>query len=293
MAAPVLPPLLYEELLRRALAEDLGTAGDLTTDSVIPATAQARARIVARAAGRIAGLAPALAIFPLLSPAVASEALVSDGDDVAAGATLATLAGPARALLTGERTALNLLGRLSGIATAARDLGAQLAGTRARLAGTRKTTPGLRALEKHALVCGGATPHRAGLHDAVLIKDNHLAVAGGVGEAVRRARAGVGHLVKIEVEVDDLDQLREALAAGADVILLDNMLPALLREAVAIAGGRVPLEASGGVRPETIRAIAESGVDLISVGWLTHSAPALDVALDFEPSPAAGVESGA
>lgn len=293
MAAPVLPPLLYEELLRRALAEDLGTAGDLTTDSVIPATAQARARIVARAAGRIAGLAPALAIFPLLSPAVASEALVSDGDDVAAGATLATLAGPARALLTGERTALNLLGRLSGIATAARDLGARLAGTRARLAGTRKTTPGLRALEKHALVCGGATPHRAGLHDAVLIKDNHLAVAGGVGEAVRRARAGVGHLVKIEVEVDDLDQLREALAAGADVILLDNMPPALLREAVAIAGGRVPLEASGGVRPETIRAIAESGVDLISVGWLTHSAPALDVALDFEPSPAAGVESGA
>ncbi|HNU82431.1 MAG TPA: carboxylating nicotinate-nucleotide diphosphorylase [Thermoanaerobaculia bacterium] len=293
MAAPVLPPLLYEELLRRALAEDLGTAGDLTTDSVIPATAQARARIVARAAGRIAGLAPALAVFPLLSPAVASEALVSDGDDVAAGATLATLAGPARALLTGERTALNLLGRLSGIATAARDLGAQLAGTRARLAGTRKTTPGLRALEKHALVCGGATPHRAGLHDAVLIKDNHLAVAGGVGEAVRRARAGVGHLVKIEVEVDDLDQLREALAAGADVILLDNMPPALLREAVAIAGGRVPLEASGGVRPETIRAIAESGVDLISVGWLTHSAPALDVALDFEPSPAAGVESGA
>jgi nicotinate-nucleotide pyrophosphorylase (carboxylating) len=289
----VLPPLLYEELLRRALAEDLGTAGDLTTDSVIPATAQARARIVARAAGRIAGLAPALAVFPLLSPAVASEALVSDGDDVAAGATLATLAGPARALLTGERTALNLLGRLSGIATAARDLGAQLAGTRARLAGTRKTTPGLRALEKHALVCGGATPHRAGLHDAVLIKDNHLAVAGGVGEAVRRARAGVGHLVKIEVEVDDLDQLREALAAGADVILLDNMPPALLREAVAIAGGRVPLEASGGVRPETIRAIAESGVDLISVGWLTHSAPALDVALDFEPSPAAGVESGA
>ncbi|NLN11709.1 MAG: carboxylating nicotinate-nucleotide diphosphorylase [Acidobacteria bacterium] len=293
MAAPVLPPLFYEELLRRALAEDLGTAGDLTTDSVIPATAQARARIVARAAGRIAGLAPALAVFPLLSPAVGSEALVSDGDDVAAGATLATLAGPARALLTGERTALNLLGRLSGIATAARDLGAQLAGTRARLAGTRKTTPGLRALEKHALVCGGATPHRAGLHDAVLIKDNHLAVAGGVGEAVRRARAGVGHLVKIEVEVDDLDQLREALAAGADVILLDNMLPALLREAVAIAGGRVPLEASGGVRPETIRAIAESGVDLISVGWLTHSAPALDVALDFEPSPAAGVESGA
>ncbi|HQN38714.1 MAG TPA: carboxylating nicotinate-nucleotide diphosphorylase [Thermoanaerobaculia bacterium] len=293
MAAPVLPPLLYEELLRRALAEDLGTAGDLTTDSVIPATAQARARIVARAAGRIAGLAPALAVFPLLSPAVGSEALVSDGDDVAAGATLATLAGPARALLTGERTALNLLGRLSGIATAARDLGAQLAGTRARLAGTRKTTPGLRALEKHALVCGGATPHRAGLHDAVLIKDNHLAVAGGVGEAVRRARAGVGHLVKIEVEVDDLDQLREALAAGADVILLDNMPPALLREAVAIAGGRVPLEASGGVRPETIRAIAESGVDLISVGWLTHSAPALDVALDFEPSPAAGVESGA
>ncbi|HPA96347.1 MAG: carboxylating nicotinate-nucleotide diphosphorylase [Thermoanaerobaculia bacterium] len=293
MAAPVLPPLFYEELLRRALAEDLGTAGDLTTDSVIPATAQARARIVARAAGRIAGLAPALAVFPLLSPAVGSEALVSDGDDVAAGATLATLAGPARALLTGERTALNLLGRLSGIATAARDLGAQLAGTRARLAGTRKTTPGLRALEKHALVCGGATPHRAGLHDAVLIKDNHLAVAGGVGEAVRRARAGVGHLVKIEVEVDDLDQLREALAAGADVILLDNMPPALLREAVAIAGGRVPLEASGGVRPETIRAIAESGVDLISVGWLTHSAPALDVALDFEPSPAAGVESGA
>ncbi len=281
-------PALYEELLRRALAEDLGTAGDLTTEAVVPPEARASARLVARRAGRIAGLGPALAVFRLLSTEVEIERRVEDAADVAAGALLARLAGPARALLTGERTALNLLGRLSGIATATRDLAALLAGTRARLACTRKTTPGLRALEKYAVRCGGGESHRFGLHDAVLIKDNHLAVAGGVREAVRRARAAVGHLVVVEVEVDGLDQLREALAAGADVVLLDNMPPPQLREAVAIAGGRVPLEASGGVRPETLRAIAESGVDLISVGWLTHSAPALDVALDFEPEGAPG-----
>jgi nicotinate-nucleotide pyrophosphorylase (carboxylating) len=279
---------MYEDLLRRALAEDLGTAGDLTTEAVVPAGARATARLVARRPGRIAGLGPALAVFRLLAPEVEIERRAEDGDDVEEGALLARLAGPARALLTGERTALNLLGRLSGIATATRDLVALVAGTRARLACTRKTTPGLRALEKYAVRCGGGESHRFGLHDAVLIKDNHLAVAGGVREAVRRARAAVGHLVKVEVEVDDLAQLAEALAAGADVVLLDNMPPAQLGEAVAMAGGRVPLEASGGVRPETLRAIAESGVDLISVGWITHSAPALDVALDFEPEGAPG-----
>jgi len=285
-AEPLL--VIYEELLRRALAEDLGTTGDLTTEAVVPAAARATARLVARRPGRIAGLGPALAVFRLLAPEMAIERRVEDGDDVEAGALLARLVGPARALLTGERTALNLLGRLSGIATATRDLVALLAGTRARLACTRKTTPGLRALEKYAVRCGGGESHRFGLHDAVLIKDNHLAVAGGVREAVRRARAAVGHLVKVEVEVDDLGQLAEALAAGADVVLLDNMPPAMLREAVAMAAGRVPLEASGGVRPETLRAIAESGVDLVSVGWITHSAPSLDVALDFEPEARSG-----
>lgn len=277
---PPLLPLLYEPLVRRALEEDLGRAGDLTTDAVVPADLVAAAHLVARAAGRVAGLDPALAAFRLLDRRVAVEPLTADGADAAAGAPLARLDGPARAILTGERTALNLLGHLCGVATATRDLVAAVAGQRARVVCTRKTTPGLRALEKHAVRCGGGANHRFGLDDAVLIKDNHLALAGGVAAAVARARAAVGHLVKIEVEVDDLEQLEDALAAGVDAVLLDNMDPATLRRAVELAHGRALTEASGGITPATAAEIAATGVDLISVGWLTHSAPALDVALD-------------
>ncbi len=278
-----LPRHAYEPVIAAALAEDLATAGDLTTDAVVAAAATARGALVARRAGRVAGLEVAAAAFVAVDPAVEFLPIVADGDDLGAATVLARVRGPARGILTAERTALNLLGRMSGIATATRDLAALVAGTRARIADTRKTTPGLRALEKYAVRVGGGANHRFGLHDAVLIKDNHLAVAGGVAAAVKAARAHAGHLVKVEVEVESLDQLDEAIAAGADVVMLDNMAPAALREAVERAAGRVVLEASGGITPDTIRPVAETGVDLISVGWITHSAPALDVALDFEP----------
>jgi nicotinate-nucleotide pyrophosphorylase (carboxylating) len=206
----------------------------------------------------------------------------ADGDQVAAGSVLAEVAGPARPILAAERVCLNLLGRLSGIAIATRALVDAVAGTGAAIVDTRKTTPGLRALEKYAVRCGGGRNHRFGLDDAILIKDNHVAIAGGVTEALVRAHAAAGHLVKIEIEIDRLEQLEPAIAGGADVVLLDNFDPDALRRAVALARGRVRLEASGGVTVETVRAVAESGVDLISVGWITHSAPALDVALDFE-----------
>jgi nicotinate-nucleotide pyrophosphorylase (carboxylating) len=277
---PPLWPLLYEEAVRRALAEDLGRAGDLTTDAIVPANRLAEARLVARAAGRIAGVEPALAAFRLLDPSVEAGVALADGSDAAAGATIATVRGPARAILAAERTALNFLGHLSGIATATRDLVAAVAGHRARIVCTRKTTPGLRALEKHAVRAGGGANHRFGLDDAVLIKDNHVALAGGVVPAVERARAASGHLVKIEVEVDTLDQLDEALAAGADAVLLDNMPLDVLRQAVERARGRAVTEASGGITAGTAAAVAATGVDLISVGWLTHSAPALNVALE-------------
>lgn len=277
---PALYPLHYEDLVRRALAEDLGRAGDLTTDAIVPPGFAAEARLVARAPGRIAGVGPALAAFRLLDASVWPEIELPDGSDAAAGATIATVRGPARALLAAERTALNFLGHLSGIATATREIVAAVAGHRARVVCTRKTTPGLRALEKHAVRAGGGANHRFGLDDAVLIKDNHRALAGGVRPAVERARAAVGHLVKIEVEVDTLDQLDEALAAGADAVLLDNMPLDVLRRAVERARGRAITEASGNVTAATAAAIAATGVDLISVGWLTHSAPALDVALD-------------
>jgi nicotinate-nucleotide pyrophosphorylase (carboxylating) len=279
---PSLPEILYDDLVRRALAEDLGRAGDLTTDAIVPAELEGRAAVVARQAGRIAGLAPALHAFRLLDPASLAEICKPDGSDAKAGETVARVSARARALLTGERTALNVLGRLSGIATATRDVVARLSGLKARVACTRKTTPGLRALEKYAVRVGGGESHRYGLHDAVLVKDNHLAVAGGVGEAVRRARRHNGHLVKLEVEVDTLAQLDEALSVGVDVVLLDNMDLETLREAVRRCRGRALTEASGGIRLENVRAVAETGVDLVSLGWLTHSAPALDVALDVE-----------
>ena len=283
MTPPPLPllPLQYEALLRRALHEDLGLAGDLTTLAVVPAEAPAKGRIVARRAGCVAGVPIAAEVFRLLEPAVVVEVKAAEGARVEPGATLAEVAGPARALLTGERVALNVLGRLCGIATATRELVEAIAGTAARVVCTRKTTPGLRALEKYAVRAGGGANHRFGLDDAVLIKDNHLAIAGSVAEAVRRVRAAVGHLVKVEVEVDTLEQLAEALAQPIDAVLLDNMEPERLRDAVRMAGGRVVTEASGGITRETARSVAEAGVDLLSVGWLTHSAPALDVALDL------------
>lgn len=278
---PRLAPILYEPLVRRALEEDLGQAGDLTSDAVLPADLSGEAKIVARRAGRIAGLDVAVTAFRLLDDAVDAQKRLADGEDAEAGAVLATFQGPARSLLTAERTALNFLGRLCGIATATRDLVAVVAPHGAQVVCTRKTTPGLRALEKYAVRAGGGSNHRFGLDDAVLIKDNHLALAGGIRKAVERARRHVGHLVKIEVEVDSLDQLREALDLGVDVVLLDNMDLDTLREAVRLAKGRALTEASGGIRPDTAAAIAATGVDLLSVGWLTHSAPALDVALDI------------
>jgi nicotinate-nucleotide pyrophosphorylase (carboxylating) len=272
---------LYEPLVRRALEEDLGRAGDLTSDAVLPADLMAEARIVARAAGRVAGLEPALAAFRLLDPEVSIEVHLPDGRDAVAGEILATVRGCARALLSAERTALNLLGRLCGVATATRDLVAAVQPYGARIVCTRKTTTGLRALEKYAIRAGGGANHRFGLDDGVLIKDNHRALAGGLRTAVERARAAVGHMVKIEVEVDTLEELDEALALGVDAVLLDNMPLTTLAEAVRRCRGRALTEASGGITPSTAPAIAATGVDLLSVGWLTHSAPALDVALDI------------
>ncbi|HLA67129.1 MAG TPA: carboxylating nicotinate-nucleotide diphosphorylase [Acidimicrobiia bacterium] len=275
------PETVWRPLLERALDEDLADAGDITTDAVVPDHATATGNIVAREAGVVAGLGISTTTFGLLDDAVVVDMTVGDGDRVSAGDTLAVVSGPARAILTGERVTLNLLGRMCGIATRTAQVVAAVAGTTAVIAATRKTTPGLRALEKYAVRCGGGTTHRFGLYDAVLIKDNHLVVAGSVTAAVAVARAAVGHLTTVEVEVTDLDQLDEALAAGADVILLDNMSLETMRAAVERTGGRAVLEASGGITPDTVAAVAATGVDVISLGWLTHSAPALDVALDL------------
>ena len=276
-----LPPLLFEDVVRRALAEDLGRAGDITTNATVPADRSGEAAIVARAPGCVAGLEVALSVFRVLDPGATAEVLRPDGSSVDAAEVLARVRAEARALLTGERTALNFLGHLSGIASATRDVVSRLDGLPTRVACTRKTTPGLRALEKYAVLVGGGESHRYGLDDAVLIKDNHVAVAGGITPAVERARGSVSHMVKIELEVDTLAQLDEALGLGVDVILLDNMDLETLREAVRRARGRALTEASGGIRPDDVRAVAETGVDLISLGWLTHSAPSLDVALDI------------
>lgn len=278
---PALPDLIVEPVVRAALAEDLGRAGDVTARACVPESARLKAVFAARREGRIAGLACARLAVRALDPTARFEARVADGDDVVAGAVLAEVEADARSLLSAERTALNLLGRLSGIATLTRAYVRAVADAGARIADTRKTTPGLRALEKHAVLCGGGINHRFGLDDAILIKDNHIAVCGGdVAEAVRRARAFAGHLMKVEVEVDGLDQLEAALAEGPDVVMLDNFSLEDLRRAVALTAGRAVLEASGGVSLDTVAAIAATGVDVISVGALTHSAPALDVGLD-------------
>ena len=277
-----LSPLAIDEAVTRALDEDLGRAGDITSIATVPETTSARAVMVARQGGVIAGLPLAVAVFQKLSPGIHLQAHVRDGASVAASVHLLTISGPARAVLSGERTGLNFVGRLSGIATLTSNYVRQAAGTKLRICCTRKTTPGLRALEKYAVRCGGGFNHRFGLDDAILIKDNHIAVAGGIRCVLERARAQAGHLVKIEIEVDTLAQLREVLDTGlADAVLLDNMDPATLSEAVRMVQGRVVLEASGGVALDAIGGIAATGVDYVSSGALTHSASNFDVALDI------------
>ncbi len=276
-----LPAILYEQLVRDALLEDLGRAGDLTTDALVPPRLHATAALVARQPGVIAGIDVAAAAFRLIDANLVFVAHTLDGGRTSPGTVVATLSGPAATILTAERVALNYLGHLSGIATATASIADSIAHTKTRVVCTRKTTPGLRALEKYAVRCGGGGNHRFGLDDAILIKDNHIAIAGGVRPALERARAHAGHLVKIELEVDRLDQLTEALALGVDAVLLDNMDISTLREAVRMVDRRAVTEASGRINPETAPAIAETGVDLISVGWLTHSAAVLDIGLDI------------
>ena len=277
------PPsrLLIEPEIKAALLEDIGRAGDVTSELIIPAGQKAVAKLAARKPGHLAGLNAAEIAFKLVDPSVQFEIARPDGSAVEAGATLATIHGPARAVLTGERVALNFLGHLSGVATATARLVDAVKHTKARIVCTRKTLPGLRILQKYAVRCGGGFNHRFGLDDAVLIKDNHIAAAGGIAPALERVRAGLGHMVKIEVEVDTLTQLEEALSLKADTVLLDNMSLDDLRRAVAMTAGRAVLEASGNVTLETVRAIAETGVDYISSGAITHSAVNLDIGLDF------------
>jgi nicotinate-nucleotide pyrophosphorylase (carboxylating) len=276
-----LPRALVARAVEAALEEDLGAAGDITTDATIPVNAKGEAAIVAREAGVIAGLDLAAQAFLFLDPEVKFSPLVSDGELVKQGAKIAKIAGKTRAILTAERTALNFLGHLSGVATLTSRFVEAVAGTGARIACTRKTTPGLRALEKYAIRMGGGVNHRFGLYDGVLIKDNHIAAAGGIGNALRALGSRAGHMVRIEVEVDNLDQLKEALRFPIDAVLLDNMDVPTLKRAVAMVGGRVTTEASGGVRLETVRKIAETGIDLISAGALTHSARRLDLSLEW------------
>lgn len=281
MNVPPLPTIMVEPLVRAALLEDLGRAGDITTDAIVPVDMQATTALVARKAGIVAGLECAVIAFRLIEPALKVEIARPDGSAVAAGETIATIVGPTRGILTAERVALNFLCHLSGIASAAAAIVQSIKGHRARLVCTRKTMPGLRALQKYAVRVGGGFNHRFGLDDGVLIKDNHVAAAGGVAAAVARARAAVGHLVKIELEVDTLEQLAEALKLKVDAVLLDNMSPDDLRRAVALVGGKLVTEASGRITPETAPAVAATGVDLLSSGWLTHSVTALDIGLDW------------
>jgi len=269
-------------LIREALAEDIGS-GDLTCEAVVPGDARARGSVRAKQAGTLSGVGVAATVFETVNAGVGLTVVRNDGDRVAPGDAVLELEGPAAGILSAERVALNFLGRLSGVATATRRLVDAVEGTGARILDTRKTTPGLRALEKAAVVAGGGVSHRAGLYDAILIKENHVRVAGGVGEAARRGLAGAPDGVSVEVEVESLDELDEALGAGIERVLLDNMSPEEMREAVARTRGRASLEASGAIGPASIRAVAETGVDYISVGALTHSAPALDLSLLFDP----------
>jgi nicotinate-nucleotide pyrophosphorylase (carboxylating) len=273
--------LIIEPIVRAALLEDLGRAGDITTEAIVPDDASVEAAIVARQPGVIAGLDAALLAFELVDPALRVERICVDGTRIARDQVVGRIGGRARGVLAAERTALNLLSRMSGVATATRALADAIAGTKAKIVCTRKTTPGLRTLEKEAVRLGGGANHRFGLDDAMLIKDNHIALAGGVRPALERAKCHAGHLVKIELEVDTLDQLVEALEVGVDAVLLDNMTPETMRRAVKMVGGRAITEASGRINLETAPTIAATGVDLISSGWITHSAPILDLGLDI------------
>jgi nicotinate-nucleotide pyrophosphorylase (carboxylating) len=277
------PPhhLLIEPIVRRALEEDLGRAGDLTTDLIIARGQKAHAVIAAREAGIVSGLVAAAVAFALADPGVRLTPQAPDGSEIAAGAVIARIEGSARAILTAERVAVNFMGHLSGVASATHELVTRIAGAHARIICTRKTIPGLRALQKYAVRCGGGLNHRFGLDDGVLVKDNHIAAAGSLDAAIKTLRGRLGPMVKIEVEVDRLDQLEIALALGMDAILLDNMSVENMKKAVAMAKGRAKLEASGGVTLSGVRAIAESGVDFISSGAITHSARSLDLGLDF------------
>jgi len=276
-----LPSILFEDLVRASLLEDLGRAGDITTDAIVPHEARVEASFVVRQPGVIAGLDVAACSFTSVDRNLVFTQLLEDGTRVKPGDVIATVYGSARGVLTGERVALNFLGHLGGIATVTREISDAIAHTKARLCCTRKTTPLLRALEKYAVRCGGGLNHRFGLDDAILIKDNHIAIAGSITAALTAAKTNLGHLVKIEIEVDTLEQLDEVLLHGADVVLLDNMSPDMLREAVKRVNGRAITEASGRITPSTAKAVAETGVDLISAGWITHSAPVLDIGLDF------------
>jgi len=273
--------LIIEPIIRAALLEDLGRAGDITTEAIVPEHAEVEAVIAARQTGIVAGLDAALLAFELIDPTLRITRVHGDGVRVSRGDAVARISGRARGVLGAERTALNLLSRMSGIATATRVLADAIADTKAKIVCTRKTTPGLRTLEKEAVRLGGGANHRFGLDDAMLIKDNHIALAGGVRPALEGARRHAGHLVKIELEVDTLDQLAEALEVGVDAVLLDNMTPEAMRRAVAMVDGRAVTEASGRISLETAPAIAATGVDLISSGWITHSAPILDLGLDI------------
>jgi len=276
-----LPQVMTEPLVRAALLEDLGRAGDITSEAVIPADMQASCDFVAREAGVIVGLDIARIAFLLMDTSLKFEAFLQDGDRIAPGLVIARVSGRARTLLAGERTALNFMCHLSGIATATASIADAIKHTSARVVCTRKTIPGLRALQKYAVRAGGGSNHRFGLDDAVLVKDNHIAIYGDIATTILRARANVGHMVKIEVEVDTLEQLERALVAKPDAVLLDNMGPEMLRQAVALVAGRAITEASGRITPLSAVPIAESGVDLISVGWLTHSSKTLDIGLDY------------
>jgi nicotinate-nucleotide pyrophosphorylase (carboxylating) len=279
---PELPQLMIDEAVKAALLEDWGRAGDITSQATLPVNAKAQAVIAARKPGVLSGLQFAESAFRQTNKLLRFEPAMSDGDRLSPEDVVARIEGPARSLLAAERVALNYLSHLSGITTATSRFADLIAHTKADIVCTRKTTPGLRAFEKYAVKCGGGSNHRFGLDDAILIKDNHIAVAGGVTQAVEAAKAFAGHLVKVEVEVDTLEQLEEALAAGPDVVMLDNMPPDTLRRAVEIANGKVLLEASGGIELDTVKAVAEAGVDLISSGWITHSSPVLDLGLDIE-----------
>ncbi len=276
-----LPDVMLEPMVRAALLEDLGRAGDITTDAIVPDGLRTRCVLQAREPGIVAGLDLARLAFALVDPRLEFSVQAPDGTAIGPGDRIATISGPARGVLMGERVALNYLSHLSGIASATGRVVRAIEGSRARVCCTRKTIPGLRSLQKYAVRVGGGANHRFGLDDAVLIKDNHIAIAGGVRVAIERARRAVGHLVKIEVEVDTLAQLEEALSVGMDAVLLDNMGPDLLREAVRLIDGRAISEASGRVTPETAPALAATGVDLISIGWLTHSVSVLDIGLDY------------